>query len=1855
MSHNSDKTTTDDELSTLSGTTAEPTIMNGGSIVDENLTVNEGKELIANGTTIKSEKQRSINVGTNACLRLNDCEVELKAPYSNGSSTMYLDSGAEAYISGGSLSLYSRLSVAYTATLNITGTYLSGVEGNGDVGSIAGDTGSVPYVDGGRFYLYAQGDVTLRDLEVAPNALIQCAEIEIASNVSGSQDAAFTAENVTFGAGTYIAVTDRHTFTLRDCTFKAGDKKSTLYIVRRDFKTGGDYTKIITGCNLSEVNVVFDTIGDSTDVIDLSGNYWGEGYDTVEKVIPLIKGYDAAHIIINSVLDSDPIAPRVELNCPSLNKVQDKLGYITLSWSAVEGATYSLSVDGTTVYEGTDTQFTVPVGDGEHTYTVTATDSYDNYRLHTDSFRYDADKESIAADKPVPSFLVNSTELTGEGSLARAVEHANAYSGACRIEFSSAFAGQSLAIGSLLSLVNDEALLVPPVGMSFAIGKTFSITNSVTTSGEALNLYDSSSTTGGTTVSIGSTIYDTPVTLREVNISLESSSDNDAVTFIGDTTMYGGSISGADVIVSGELTGNGVAINSTRIQDGIRVKENACLRLNDCEVELTTTFFNGSNSLVLDGGAEAYITGGSLTLFSRLSVAYTATLNISGTYLNGVAGNGSSVVGIISGDTGSVPYVDGGRFYLYAQGDVTLRDLEVAPNALIQCAEIEIASNVSGAKDAAFTAENVTFGAGSYIAVTDRHTFTLRDCTFKAGNKKSTLYIVRRDFKTGGDYTKIITGCNLSAVDIVFSSIGESSDVIDLSGNYWGEGYDTVEKVIPLIKGYDAAHIIINSVLETDPFAPGVQLEAPTLQKESDGKTRVTLSWVGANAESYTLIVDGESYRTTETSYTLILDDGTHSYSVTAVASDGNSATAEGAPFTLDATAPALTLSEPSLRKLGDGQTRVTLSWACEQGATCKLTIDGGEPIELEGNTYSFILADGEHRYSITATDAAGNSTTVEGKPFTTDGDVTEFALLAPKREPMSAGKTEVTISWTGDKDSPYTLKLAGKTIKASLIRYDDSTDTYSYTAILKDGSHEYSVTTTDADGRTEEQASTLLLDTTAPKLTLKKPKLSKVAEGRVKATLSWSGEAGVLYTVTLQGEAEPVYVGYDSQCIIELPLDAAGKRYTVTVTDAAGNTSTSALTHKYASLSYDAVSPELMSVNTSITKRSKGKATVQFSWSGRDDVTTKGLRYTLVVDGKKLYSGTAATRNISLADGEHSYSVIVTDKAGNVSEEKTGTITIDATAPVLTVAVPQLSYGTNEGTGEVTLSWSSDDADATYTLTLDGRVVYKGKDKSYTLSLADGKHSYAVTASDALGNTSSAKKGSFSVSSADTTAPLAVALKPVTTKKYKDGLVKATIKWTPPAGEKGLTYTLMVDGEVVSIGSSASRTLTLADGKHSYSVIATDKAGNSSTAATGSFESADVTAPEVTGLTHTVNKGSLGSNSSSATLTWSCGELPAKLTLKVDGKAVNARLVSEGSYSYSMDALKDGKHTYSLTVVDATGNKASYSGSFVTDTKAPKVTLGKPRLSEGAGGTVDATLSWKGEKGATYTLTVDGRAVELSDPSATSHLLRGLSDGEHSYSVIATDAAGNESKAATGSFFYDTTAPDIILNAITGTATTSKGITRTTATLSWAGEDGVSYTVKVDGKKLSVRKLTVNKQTVSTLSATTGKLTAGEHSYSIIAKDKAGNVSTYSGVFSCDGSGAVTMEGLSPTVIPEGTQRLEWSSWDSEGFGSDETPTGASKGYSFELTQARQLEVKLSGLAEDATVLLQKEGAYESVTLRANAGATLDRELSLSAGTYYLQVLGAEGTGALASSYTLDLELEKNGSKQPLQQAYLA
>ncbi len=791
-----------------------------------------------------------------------------------------------------------------------------------------------------------------------------------------------------------------------------------------------------------------------------------------------------------------------------------------------------------------------------------------------------------------------------------------------------------------------------------------------------------------------------------------------------------------------------------------------------------------------------------------------------------------------------------------------------------------------------------------------------------------------------------------------------------------------------------------------------------------------------------------------------------------------------------------------------------------------------------------------------------------------------------------------------------------------------------------------------------------------APALVLKKPTITKTANGLIDIGFEWTGEAGAHYTLLMDGT--PVSMEDDTLTSHTFRNWSDGAHtLTVTATDRENDTTT-----KSYSFSVDATAPAVpvLAGSPTISNRKKGKAGVVFNWANEHN--EKGARYTVTLrraDGweKKIYSGSKTACSYTLREGEYTYTITASDKAGNESV-LTGEgcrLSFDATAPALTLNKEAPARPTpiiNTGRGSVTFNWQCEDASTvTFTLTLDKAspltltpTLNADGSYSYTLTdVADGKHSYALTATDAEGN-SSTKKGSFSF---DSTAP-ALSLNTHKTKLNKKGELEATLSWK---GEKGATYILFMEGhDPMDMGTKTGYKCRLEEGVYSYYVVATDKAGNTTTSETRTLEY-DATAPAISALNHTMQ---LTDGKAATTISWECRETatPAEkliFTVKVDGKTIrNAEVMYDantGRYSYTHTSpLKSGSHSYSITAMDWAGNKmtaTSARGSFVT----PRLSLSKANVSEGdvnGDGLINATLKWNVVAGATYTLTLDGvEQGTLTIPDGCksyTHELTGIRDGAHSYRVTALNAG--HYTVAEGSFTLDDTPPATILSNISnisGSSVTSKGRTYGKATLQWSGEEGVSYTVRLTGSDGKARKIYSGKK----LSVTTGKLEAGSYLYSITAKDKAGNVAeALTGSFSIStegGTAELEWAGGTP-ARPTDFQRISWGNTDNDGINSEE---GHPATYRFELETARQLLVKLGDLVEDATVILQQEGGQGIITLSANAATGLDRELSLSAGSYWLQVLGSDGESALAGSYTLDLELKKNGSKQPMQQGVLA
>jgi chitodextrinase len=187
-----------------------------------------------------------------------------------------------------------------------------------------------------------------------------------------------------------------------------------------------------------------------------------------------------------------------------------------------------------------------------------------------------------------------------------------------------------------------------------------------------------------------------------------------------------------------------------------------------------------------------------------------------------------------------------------------------------------------------------------------------------------------------------------------------------------------------------------------------------------------------------------------------------------------------------------------------------------------------------------------------------------------------------------------------------------------------------------------------------------------------------------------------------------------------------------------------------------------------------------------------------------------------------------------------------------------------------------------------------------------------------------------------------------------------------------------------------------------------------------------------------------------------------------------------------------------------STSNAAGTTPSV--DTTPPSTPTG---LTGAAAGSTAANLSWSA---STDNVGVTGyivrrNGVQVATPATTSFADTGLSAATtYSYTVAARDAAGNispysTSVSVTTASVADTTPPSTPIG-LTGAAAGS-----TAANLSWsASTDNVGVTGYI------VRRNGVQVATPATTSyADTGLSAATTYSYTVAARDAAGNISPYS------------------------------------------------------------------------------------------------------------------------------------------------
>lgn len=270
---------------------------------------------------------------------------------------------------------------------------------------------------------------------------------------------------------------------------------------------------------------------------------------------------------------------------------------------------------------------------------------------------------------------------------------------------------------------------------------------------------------------------------------------------------------------------------------------------------------------------------------------------------------------------------------------------------------------------------------------------------------------------------------------------------------------------------------------------------------------------------------------------------------------------------------------------------------------------------------------------------------------------------------------------------------------------------------------------------------------------------------------------------------------------------------------------------------SYTVADTAAPSVPTGLTSPSQTDTSVSLSWTAStDNVGVTG--YKIFRNG--VQAGTSATPSFTdtgrTPNTSYSYAVLATDAAGNASAQSSALAAStkpDTTKP----SAPTGLTSPSQTVSTVSLAWtaSTDDvAVSGYNILRNGAVAGTSTTPTFTDSgrVPNTSYSYTIQATDAAGNVSAASTA------------LAVKTKPDTTKpSTPSGLaspaqtnVTIDLSWNASTDDVAVTgYKILRNGTQIATNTDTTFTDTglVASTSYSYTVEATDAAGNVSAAST--------------------------------------------------------------------------------------------------------------------------------------------------------------------------------------------------------------------------------------------------------------------------------------------------------------------------------------------------------------------------------------------------------------------------------------
>ncbi|OHD14309.1 MAG: hypothetical protein A2Y41_08460 [Spirochaetes bacterium GWB1_36_13] len=685
---------------------------------------------------------------------------------------------------------------------------------------------------------------------------------------------------------------------------------------------------------------------------------------------------------------------------------------------------------------------------------------------------------------------------------------------------------------------------------------------------------------------------------------------------------------------------------------------------------------------------------------------------------------------------------------------------------------------------------------------------------------------------------------------------------------------------------------------------------------------------------------------------------------------------------------------------------------------------DTAAPYSYNWSTVS--AANGAHSIQVKAYDDFGNiSSKTLSVSVDNDLSIPVVAVVNPADQALLKGNLTLSANASDNKAITKVEFYIDNVLKSA-----DTAAPYEYalnTADLSNGGHTLSARAYDAENNMSENSVSVTVDNSAPVISSLTPGTGSVLKYDAALSASIADNRGVVKAEFYINDVLKTTLTQAPYTYNWSTLTVANGNYTVFVKayDEAGNISSKTVS---VSVDNDVELPNVSIVSPSASSNLSGNIFVNAEATDNKGVT----KVEFYLDGIKMFEDTQSPYSIPLAsnildNGTHTFKVKAYDAEGNSSEDSIQVV-IDNEAPntLALQALPQFVKGS--------VSLQADVSDAVSGIqkvefyvdnTLKNTLTSAPFTYQWNTAGSDGAHSVMVKAYDKAGNSASTAPVSVT---ADNTVPFNLEI----TSPANGSMLKGqqTIQASPADLTSGVAKVeFYVDGSLLGTDTDYPYAMswTPADGVHSISLKAYDKAGNVAVS-TNSTITADGSAP--TGLSLSSVSGAYSKRyvSLQAAATDAVSGIE-KVEFYVDGAL--SGIDSVFPYSFVWDAgVNDGAHTFMIKAYDKNQNVTeSQAVSVITDSTDPSsLVLNIPAIflrgSAALSGSAADTNIQKLELWINNNLAASYNAGSFNMNWDTTPY-----NGQVSLTLKAYDQAGNTA-SLTKSVLIDNTVPEITLSA---------------------------------------------------------------------------------------------------------------------------------------------------------------------------------------------------------------------------------